>query len=76
MGFPVYVADKDQIKELQADNRGRVNLGIDHANREVTVAIIDTGDPDPLHDLDGGPDTDGTDDEDDEQESENIEHLK
>ena len=32
----------DEIKELKADSRGRVNLGPDYAGETVRVAIIET----------------------------------
>jgi len=40
----VYVESKDDIKELQADNRGRVYLGTEYANTEVQLAILDAED--------------------------------
>ena len=32
----------NEIKTLEADNRGRVNLGTDYANKTVRVAVIET----------------------------------
>ena len=32
----------DEIKELKADSRGRVNLGPDYADETVRVAVIET----------------------------------
>lgn len=37
----VYVESKDDIVEKTADDRGRITLGSEHANKSVTVAIID-----------------------------------
>jgi len=34
----------DEIKTLQADNRGRVNLGTDYADKEVKIAVLDSED--------------------------------
>jgi len=34
----------EEIKELAADSRGRVNLGTDYANATVRVAVIETVD--------------------------------
>lgn len=31
-----------EIKELSADSRGRVNLGMEYADEEVRVAVIET----------------------------------
>lgn len=31
----------DEIKELNADSRGRVCLGTDYADKEVRVAVIE-----------------------------------
>jgi hypothetical protein len=31
----------EQIKELQADSRGRVNLGTGYKNKTVRVAIVE-----------------------------------
>jgi hypothetical protein len=36
----------DEIKELQADTRGRVNLGTDYADTTVRVAIVEVVDED------------------------------
>ena len=36
----------EEIKELKADNRGRVNLGTDYADKEVRVAILVVEDED------------------------------
>jgi hypothetical protein len=37
----------EEIKELQADTRGRVNLGTDYKNQTVRVAIVEVvDDPD------------------------------
>jgi hypothetical protein len=33
--------DPDDAKTLQADSRGRVNLGMDHADEEVKVVVLD-----------------------------------
>lgn len=38
----VYVESKDDIKELTADNRGRVYLGSEYADETVQLAILDT----------------------------------
>lgn len=32
----------NEIKTLEADNRGRINLGTDYANETVRVAVIET----------------------------------
>lgn len=43
----VYVEVKDQIKELTADSRGRVYLGSEFADEDVTLAILsNNGDAD------------------------------
>lgn len=34
----------DEIKTLQADHRGRVNLGTDYADKEVKIAVLDSED--------------------------------
>lgn len=34
----------DEIKELSADSRGRVNLGTDYAGESVRVAVIEVVD--------------------------------
>ena len=34
----------DEIKELKADNRGRVNLGTDYKNSTVRVAVLEVED--------------------------------
>ena len=34
----------EEIKELKADSRGRVNLGTDYADETVRVAIVETVD--------------------------------
>jgi len=34
----------DEIKELRADTRGRVNLGTDYADETVRVAIVEVVD--------------------------------
>lgn len=31
----------EEIKTLQADSRGRVNLGTDYAGKEVRVAVVE-----------------------------------
>jgi len=31
----------DEIKQLEADARGRVNLGTEYSNRTVRVAVIE-----------------------------------
>jgi len=36
----------DEIKELKADHRGRVNLGTEYADKTVRVAVIETIDTD------------------------------
>jgi len=36
----------DEIKELKADHRGRVNLGSDYAGKTVRVAVIEVVDGD------------------------------
>lgn len=33
------VADPDLVKEFTADDKGRINLGIDFSNQEVKVAV-------------------------------------
>ena len=35
----------DEIKELKADERGRVNLGTDYAGMEVRVAVLEADEP-------------------------------
>jgi hypothetical protein len=40
----IYIESKDDIKELQADNRGRVSIGPEFANKNVQLAILDTDD--------------------------------
>jgi len=30
-----------EIKTLQADNRGRINIGTDYADEEVRVAVVE-----------------------------------
>lgn len=42
----IHIESKDDIKELKGDNRGRVSLGPEYANREVQLAILDTDDDD------------------------------
>ena len=37
----VYVESKDQIIEKRADNRGRVTLGSEYANKEVQLAVLE-----------------------------------
>jgi len=32
----------DEIKTLEADHRGRINLGTDYADETVRVAVIET----------------------------------
>jgi len=34
----------DEIKELKADSRGRVNLGTDYADKTVKVAVLEVDD--------------------------------
>jgi len=34
----------DEIKELQADARGRINIGTDYADATVRVAIVEVVD--------------------------------
>jgi len=34
----------EEIKELNADSRGRVNLGTDYADKQVRVAIVEVVD--------------------------------
>lgn len=36
----------EAIKTLKADDRGRVNLGIDYAGEEVRVAVLEASDRD------------------------------
>lgn len=36
----------EEIKELNADSRGRVNLGTDYADSTVRVAIVEVADED------------------------------
>jgi len=31
--------DPDEVRELKADSRGRINLGKDHAGQRVRVAV-------------------------------------
>jgi len=42
----VLVVDGDvkRITQLEADERGRINLGSDYADESVRVAVIDSGD--------------------------------
>ena len=44
-GEQVLVVDGDvrRITKLEADERGRINLGSDYANESVRVAVIDSG---------------------------------
>lgn len=35
-------ADVKKITQLEADERGRINLGSDYANETVRVAVIDS----------------------------------
>jgi hypothetical protein len=34
----------DEIKELKADSRGRINIGTDYADQTVRVAIVEVVD--------------------------------
>ena len=34
----------DEIKELKADGRGRINIGTDYKNQTVRVAIVEVVD--------------------------------
>lgn len=36
----------DEIKEVRADSRGRVNLGTEYSDKTVRVAVIETVDDD------------------------------
>jgi hypothetical protein len=36
----------DEIKELKADSRGRINIGTDYADERVRVAIVEVVDDD------------------------------
>jgi len=31
------------IEELKADDRGRVTLGLEHAHKTVTIAVLEVG---------------------------------
>ena len=43
--MPVVELDVKEIRKRKADERGRINLGADYADEDVTVAIIrDDGD--------------------------------
>jgi len=37
----VYVVDHDAIETVEADGRGRVNLGMDRSGADVELAILD-----------------------------------
>lgn len=43
MKIEVEVSD---LIERKSDDRGRVNLGTDHADKQVTVAVVDVEEPD------------------------------
>jgi hypothetical protein len=36
----------EEIKELKADSRGRINIGTDYKNQTVRVAIVEVVDED------------------------------
>jgi len=40
----VYVESKDEIVEATTDSRGRLTLGSEYANQNVTVAVLEAGD--------------------------------
>lgn len=42
----VYVDGKDKIVETTADSRGRITLGSQYANEQVTVAIVSEAEDD------------------------------
>lgn len=43
MGIEVNPGD---LKDRKADERGRINLGVEYANKQVVVAIVGVGEDD------------------------------
>lgn len=37
----VYVDSKDEIVEAKTDSRGRLTLGSEYANEQVTIAVLE-----------------------------------
>lgn len=37
----IYVEDEDDIHTLEADDRGRINLGTAFANKTVQIAVLE-----------------------------------
>lgn len=38
----IHIEDVDKIETLKADDRGRVSLGKEYAEREVKIVVVDT----------------------------------